>query len=446
MTLIRALREAFACGAALRRDDPGEFWFGCLFWSFWLSLASFPIGYGMREVMPVVSFIFLVLYYRHAWAHSVLRKLTVRPLFYCLWVMVLIGVIFSQDVWASFLHVGANISKAFVLPFIAMECVRGEKDLRRLVWACVAVVFWQGLDGLWQAYTGKDFIMGYTPHSGRLTGSLGDYSVGNYIALALVPATALYFIVRQHLDAVSSTFLWVAALWPGYFLLAGASARSGALALAGAAACWMFLRGDFRSWRVWGLPAALLAALMILSQRGLDPARVAEDGRWSLWELAMRVFLEYPWLGAGAGRYNATFRELGLSPAKDEITMSHPHSLYLDMLYAHGVVGFIFGMIFLLGFLVWGYKRIRPRLNTECAACMRSIYWRLTAWFWIGYAAWLVNGIFGHNFYRMWWLALAMSYLGVMIGAVVNGADTPDADRLDAAMPDADSSGVGRHA
>ena len=39
--------------------DPGEFWHACLFWTFWVSLALFPIGYGWREVTPP-----LCLFYR----------------------------------------------------------------------------------------------------------------------------------------------------------------------------------------------------------------------------------------------------------------------------------------------------------------------------------------------------------------------------------------------
>ena len=120
------------------------------------------------------------------------------------------------------------------------------------------------------------------------------------------------------------------------------------------------------------------------------------------------------------------FRSLGLAPARDVITISHPHNLYLDMLYAHGVVGFILGAIFLFGFLVWGYRHIRPRLERELAENAPSVYWRLTAWFWVAYAAWFVNGIFGHDFYRIWWLALSMTHLGVMIGAVVNAPAPSD--------------------
>lgn len=197
--------------------DPGEFWHACLFWTFWVSLALFPIGYGWREVTPPLCFIFLLLYYRHAWHRSVLRRLTVWPLFLCAGAMTLIGVVFSTDVWQSFLHGGMGVNKAYILPFIAMECVRSTRDLRRLVHACVLACVWQGLDGMWQAWTGFDFIMGYAPNAGRLTGSLGDYSVGNYMALAMIPAFACWFLLRRHLGVLARGDRLGGALHPGLF-------------------------------------------------------------------------------------------------------------------------------------------------------------------------------------------------------------------------------------
>ena len=150
------VRERLLC--ALRNPSDVQ-WSRCLFWSFWISLASFPIGYGAREVLPVICFIFLLLFYRYNWTESVLHRLDARPLFYCLWAMIGIGVFFSENIWTSLLHAGTGINKGFILPFIGMECVRSEKDLRRLVWACVLACFWEGLDGLHQALTGTDFIM-----------------------------------------------------------------------------------------------------------------------------------------------------------------------------------------------------------------------------------------------------------------------------------------------
>ena len=422
------LTAVWALGEAFRQSPPAERWFSCLFWSFWITLATFPMGYALRDIMPLVCLLFLGLYYRHNWQKSVLRRLEAWPLFVCLGVMVVIGVVFSSNVGSSLLHAASGLNKGFILPFIAMECVRNKADLRRLAWAAILAVFWQGLDGVWQALTGKDFIMGYPTSSGRLTGSFDTYEVGNYIALALIPAFSLWCILRQSLSRLPSLLLCAATLWPAFFLLAGAGSRSGALAIAAAFGLWFLLASSSNRWKSL-LFAVVPLLLILLSQGRARMDAVVDDGRWSLWKLGWRVFLEHPWFGSGAGQYNTAFRSLGLAPEKDLITISHPHNLYLDMLYAHGLIGFIFGMIFLLGFCWWGYQRIRPRLLAERASGKTGIYWHVTAWFWIGFVAWLCNGIFGHDFYRTWWLALAMAHMGVMIGAVVNGPKGDEATR-----------------
>ena len=343
--------------------------------------------------------------------------------------MVVIGVAFSGNPWSSFLHVGREVNKGYILPFIAMECVRDERDLRRLVWASVIACFWQGLDGIWQAITGWDFIMGYKRNAGRLTGSLGDYSVGNYIALALIPAFGLWLLLRKRYSALPSALLWLALLGPAFFLLQGASARSGVLAVACAGGLWFLLSRQRLQWQVLAAPLAVMAFFLCFQGDRLSMDKLAGEGRWSLWHLGWQVFLENPWFGAGAGQYNAAFRSLGLVPLHDEITISHPHNLFLDILYAHGMAGFALGMTFLLGFLFWGWRHIRPRVLKERTAG-EGMYWRLTAWFWLGYFGWLVNGIFGHDFYRIWWFALAMSYLGVMTGATWRGIEREEAAGL----------------
>ena len=44
------------------RDPATVPWGRWLYWSFWVSLATFPIGYGAREVLPVGRFILLLFY------------------------------------------------------------------------------------------------------------------------------------------------------------------------------------------------------------------------------------------------------------------------------------------------------------------------------------------------------------------------------------------------
>lgn len=409
-------------GQELWRENRAEFWFRALFWTFWLSVVTFPIGYTARDVFPLLCVVFLVGYYRHAWARSVWRRLGVRPLFYCLWAMILLGVVCSGDVWDSLKHAGTGLNKGFILPIIAMECVRDARDLRRLVWACVAACVWQGLDGVWQAWTGYD-IMGYPLRFGRLTGTLGDYEVGNYIALAIIPAFGCRYLLRRRLGPAGSFFACALLLTPAFFLLQGASARSGVLAVASAFVFWWLLTRGRRNFLALSGAVFVMLCFALLQASRMSPETVANDGRWSLWHLGWRVFCEHPFFGAGAGQYNAAFRALGLVPAKDVITISHPHNLYLDILYAHGLVGFALGMTFLAGFAWWGYRHIRQRLlMRHDGDADRRDYWILAGWFWVGYMGWLVNGIFGHDFYRIWWLAQAMCLLGIFIGAIVNGS------------------------
>lgn len=383
-------------------------------------MALFPIGYGFREVSPLVCLVFLLLYYRHGWRDSVLANLPVRWLFFFAAALPAIGVVFSIHPWDSFLHVGMGVNKSYILPFIGMESVKNGKRLRKLVWAFVFACFWEGLDGIWQICAGRDFIMGYEPNAGRLTGSLGDYTVGNYLALAFVPACGVWFILRERADWPSALLIFIALFWPAWILLIGASSRSSVLAIAGAVFLWQAATRGLKSLRTWGYPSLIMATFALCQPSRLTPTSVASDNRWDLWGLAWKIFLDRPFFGAGAGQYNAAFREMGLAPEREVITISHPHNLYLDILYAHGVVGFVCAAIFIGGFLIWTFSRIYPRLKAELSGGGGD-YWSITAWFWLGCAAWLINGIFGHDFYRIWWLAEAMCALGVTIGATMSG-------------------------
>ena len=421
--LASALGAALAPAAdflARREKDPAAFWQACLFASFWISVAFFPIGYGFREVSPLVCALFLVGYYRHGWRESALRNLRVWPLFLFGLAMIIIGVVFSIRPLDSLLVAGTGLNKGYLLPFVAMECAKSRRQICRLVWAFVLACFWEGLDGVWQICVGQDFVMGYAPNAGRLTGSLGDYTVGNYLALALIPAFAVWLQLREREGYPAALLIFIALFWPAFALLCGASSRSSILAVAGAVFLWQALSRGLFSIRAYLYPALVMGAFAVCQPGRLAVSAALGDNRWDLWRLAWRVFERHPFFGAGAGQYNAAFREMGLAPEREVITISHPHSLYLDMLYAHGAAGFACGMIFVGGFLIWGAAKIFPRLRAPKNEAGR-LYWATVAWFWLGYAGWLINGIFGHDFYRIWWLAEAMCSLGITIGAIELG-------------------------
>lgn len=461
------LRQHPAAFLALRQTQPALFWQRSLFWTFCFHMAFFASGYGFREVVPVICLICLGMYYRHAWKESVLRSLPVLPLFISLWIMMAIGVLFSLNPWQSFLATATTFNKGLILPFLAMESVRSCRDLKRLAAASLVAFFWVGLSGICQAITGYDFPLGYTMHAGRLTAAIGDYCVGNYLMQVLIPALGVWYLLRERFSVPKSLLVLVLLLVPGLFTLWGAGARSGLVALVGAALAWWVLVLRCRWWKII-VPCAL-AALLLLAAVGHEYSQrmsmqsFQNDGRWDLWRLAREIIATWPVFGAGAGMFNTAFRSLGLIPVRDLITIEHPHNLYLDILCSTGIVGAIFGFLFLFGMLWWLGRKLLPRLHatwnelhTQAAAERADadaigspLYWRLAALFALGYLAWLVNGITGHEFYRMWWLGQAMQGLGVAIGAIVlaekttceRPAEAPAASQKDAPADDQDTAG-----
>lgn len=397
--------------------DAAQRWHTILFWLFWLYLVLFAVGPSIREVLPSLCGLCLIPYYKYNWQQSTLRHFKAWWLFIFFVAAAVWGVIMSQDVWASFLHVGRGVNKAYVLPFVAMECVRTEKDLRRLMWAIVLACLWQGGNGLWQSATGFDFIDKTPIISGRLTGSLSDYRVGNYIALVLIPAAGVYWLLCARLSRCTALVFTVALLGPAVYLLYFTYTRNAYLTVIAAMTLYLLIKGLPR-WKAIAFGAGALLTVALFVPHRLGTGAVSADGRWDLWRFAWDVFTAFPFTGAGFGQYNTAFRAMGHVPTRDIITISHPHNIYLQLLCESGVVGFGLMMVFLLGMLIWGYRSIREHLRAEQRP---SYYWRLSALLWCGWGAYLVSGIFGHDFYRIWWQALVMAHLGMLIGAVVQG-------------------------
>lgn len=393
-----------------------------LFWTFWATLVVFAVGPSVREIMPSFCLLLLLRYYYLDWRNSTLYRFPYKILLLFLALGSLSGVVFSHNVENSFFHVIRHLNKGFAYPLIAMECVRSTKELQRLIWAFVLAAFWQGLNGLWQSYTGFDFIDHTAIMSGRLTGSLSTYRVGNYMALIMVPALALWPVLRRHYSALS-TSLCCGLLWlPALYILLFSYTRSGYLALLAGMCLIMYTYVPKSSWPLMFAPLAALVPMAFLVPQRLGASAVAGDGRWDLWYFGWKVFENEPWFGAGFGQYNLAFRALGYVPLKDELTISHPHNIYLQFLCESGIVGTIFLLLFLFGCLVWGYVRVRQGINNaQQANDKEALYhWRLTTFFWAGWGAFLVNGIFGHDFFRSWWFSLATILLGIMIGACMN--------------------------
>jgi O-antigen ligase len=387
-----------------------------LFWLFWLSVVTFSLGQAFRETGPILCLATLFAYHYWGYRQSTLRRFPRKWLFVAFYGLICVKTALSLDPRQSLVYVLPNIWKGFALPFVAMECARDMRDMRRLVWAFTLAGIYQGLDGIYQHITGHDLIKGTATIFGRLTGSMSTYRVGDYMALVLVPAFGLWAMLPQTRAAWRRAAATALILAPGIHLWIFAQARSGYLGLAAALLLlWYLFTRPKPVYLLVPAGIGILGALFGPQRITLETA--LRDGRIELWDIAWQVIQARPLTGWGMGMFGPAFRALGLYPVINSPRIQHPHSVYIQFLVDTGVVGFAIAMAFMFGMLAWGLRRIYRNVPRSGAP---YDMWTMAAFFLAGWLCYLVEALFAHDFLRTWWLAVSMGHLGVMIGAVVN--------------------------
>lgn len=434
-TLLRGkhlLRDLTARVAAW----PVQTWERGLFWLFALAIATFPLGQIFKVLLPVLCLPLLIVLYIKDWAHRTLKALPVWWLLVLFFAVILWETAASAWPALSWNTVRPNLLRGFLLPFVAMECVRGTQDLRRLTLALVLAASFTGLSGVWQFATGADLLTGVTPMPGaslspeggfipgaleslrhyRLTGPLGTYRVGNYLALIGLPASALFWLwpakgVTRH--AAVRLALTVCVLAPAIFVWLGSQTRSGYMAVCGALyITWLLFYRP--RWKLAALPVLALALLVFFGPQRVSAGTALADERTQIWQTAWQCLAAHPWFGTGAGTYEAACRALGITHlGTGNPVPIHPHSIYLQWLIDGGIVGFTGMFASLFGLAAWAATRIRAGLR----AAPDAEYWHITALFWAGWCGYLINGLAAHDIYRTWWVATAFTILGVLLGA-----------------------------
>ena len=435
---LAALQRAAHNAAEQALRLPVSFWRTLLFWLFAASVLFFPFGQIFRTLPPALCLVPLAFLYTRDWQNCNLRHLSV----WWLWLLffVGIGVMILSSSWpgASWHGVRPNLFRGFLLPFIALECVRDEKDLRRLTILFAATAVLEGLAGLWQFGTGADLFTGKAPmgygsapfepgslsslREFRLTGTMSSYRVGNYLALLLLPATGLYFLWRgaqRTLHPALCALLTVLLLSPALFLLLGSQTRSAILALS--CALYMVWILTSRPGLKALIPPLVGVAVLLFGPDRISWARMMADERVLIWIEGWKCFLVNPLTGSGADTFALACQALGVTHLPNgSLVPPHPHNVYLQWLIDGGVIGFAIMLVWAYGLLLWsGLRIVRGLYRPGVWDAAHQTYWRLVACFWAGWLVYLIECAAAHGFYRVWWVSTAFSILGVLLGACV---------------------------
>ncbi|MCR4667604.1 MAG: O-antigen ligase family protein [Desulfovibrio sp.] len=407
------------------KDAREAFFFKGMFASFSVYLVFFSSGYGFREVLPPVSFCFLLGLYKTAYERSTLCRFTPKTALLAFLLFLLWSVATSVDMWDSFLHVGRGINKQFMVFFIALECAKGRKEVRTLVLMCFLGVYLQSLSCVYQAMTGFDIIHHDAPIAGRLTGTMAWYWVGSYIVLAGIPALSLWREIRKKLGPVFAPVVALAMASPVLFAIIRGGARASFLSGLAVLAILFLLQGRktlrIRLLLLLSAVSLLLLLLFLAGEGRFSLAGIFGDSRFQLWKQAYHVFLTDPVSGVGAWQYRTVFQTLpeAQNVSHEFFTLSHPHNVYMQVLCETGIAGFLlaFGSVFTLFSRHTG--RLLAILRNPEERGKRKETARMGLFFSLACLAFFVHGLVGHDFFRPWYQALFLCHLGILCGTSV---------------------------
>jgi O-antigen ligase len=169
-----------------------------------------------------------------------------------------------------------------------------------------------------------------------------------------------------------------------------------------------------RRWPLWALAGLIVAgslglALLTRTPRFADLTNLnAGTGffRLKLWQSAWSMWLDHPWLGVGPDNFLYAYRTRYVLPtAWQELNLSHPHNIVLDLGTRLGLLGLAVGAWALLAGIHRGWRLLRWG---------DAATWPLALGLLAGLAATLAHGLIDNSLFLIDLMALFMLALGVL--------------------------------
>lgn len=163
-----------------------------------------------------------------------------------------------------------------------------------------------------------------------------------------------------------------------------------------------------------GIAAAILlvvGAFFVAPER-FALSQVMNDLRFvEIWPQAIELFKAYPVLGAGMNTFSKAFALTGVAAGPERLGWAHPHNIYLQFLCEGGVVGLAVLLGFLFGSLAMAWRMLR------CGEGDRSrLDWLVAYTLFASFCGYMATALSAHNFFRTWWLGIALTGLGLCLG------------------------------
>ncbi len=301
-------------------------------------------------------------------------------------------------------NTAVDFIKLMVFYYLIVAIIDTEKKFVAFVVTFLLLISYIGFDAF-RLYLAGEFV--HTMDVDRLTG--GTSAGGDANSLANTLASTLPFIVAS---AMYFRKLWAKIPLYGLtlflvVLIALTGSRAGIIAF-GAVIFGSILFSRNKVVVIVVVTILLLAGWAVLPDQyknrymtltDTDDLNEVSSGRWDIWKNGIRMFINRPILGVGAGAFKWANKSGDFGRGK----FIAPHNIYIQLLSTTGIIGFAAWFWFI--YLFTGQlRRFMAGLKDHDELRWMQLF---SSSFMISLIALFISGLFVHSLYRYTWYMMA---------------------------------------
>jgi O-antigen ligase len=328
---------------------------------FFLAVFVATNGVGSTGILIIFAYI--------AWFEPELRNRWWKIVWPWLLAILIYFVLMSLNAFSKVpaLRDGVEVIKGVALSLVALYlCLLPNNHFRRVTESVVIV-----LSAITLA------IVVYNLHLHSIISFIHNQEFDWYVnrnRLAVGFSVTSVFIAALMVGEKSS---WKSVLLSTFWIFLAVTAllngsRGALMGMIAATVCIIFAGVPRLGWKqvfrleLWALPIMIVIAIVSwifyqripLTQFFLHDGKGIDTGRFEIWKDVSDRAIQSPWIGFGP---HAMKFDPMLAAIRNSFSVDHPHSIYLGLFYASGVVGVLFWFIWFISFSC----KIKQELTTK---------------------------------------------------------------------------------
>ncbi|PFQ67952.1 hypothetical protein COK18_03760 [Bacillus cereus] len=313
------------------------------------SIYIIPIGATkVVKIFALLFFIFTILY-KYSKHSKVVRKFVLSDYFYVMMIFSILGIfssLLSDSIFQSLLKVFQYIL-IFLCYFILLQIKFKKQEVKSICGYFILGMVLSSFIGLLQKFTNMPWLWSESViHSatgvGRITAFFNNTNgFGGYLNIGLVIILGNLLLEKNRMkDILLQSLVFILLLLNLIFTDSEGSIISFIIS---AFIILLYKIIDVRKLFFVALPGIVFILLLSFNIINSDFSnslinKLVEQGRWILWEGAIRIFLDNPYYGIGFYQFPEVLKDYGIYSIYGS-AWPHPHNLFLDLIVTVGLLG-----------------------------------------------------------------------------------------------------------